>query len=303
MSEDSKVLHKTKENTEPNKFKRKSQINAIWRRMKKNKAAMIGLIIISIFAILAIFAELIAGYDEMAIAQNAAIRLQPPSFKHWCGTDAFGRDIFARIIHGARVSLTIGLVSTITSVMIGGLFGATAAYYGGKIDNIIMRTLDVITCIPGILLALALVSALGPSLRNLMIAIGIAYIPSFTRLIRSAVLSVVELEFVEAAKACGTSDLRIIVKHILPNAIGPIIVQATMSIAAVMMQAAGLSFIGMGIQPPEPEWGSMLSEAREYMRYAPHLVVIPGMAIVLSALSLNLIGDGLRDALDPRLKN
>lgn len=287
----------------PNRFNKKSQLNLILKRFKRNKAAMIGLTIIFVLAILAISADLIANYTEMAITQNPSERLQPPSADHWLGTDAFGRDVFARIIHGSRVSLTIGLASTSVSVIIGGLFGATAAYYGGKIDNLIMRALDVITCIPPILLALALVSALGPSLRNLLIAIAIAYVPGFTRVIRSAVLSVVELEFVEAAKACGTSDLRIIVKHILPNAFGPIVVQATMAIASVIMQAAALSFIGMGIQPPNPEWGSMLAESREYMRYAPYLVIIPGMTIVLSALSLNLIGDGLRDALDPRLKN
>lgn len=296
MSE--KVIEKEKR-----KYKKKSQGKEIWKRMKKNRAAMIGLVIICIFVFLAVFADLIADYEEKAITQDATVRLQPPNSEHWFGTDAYGRDVFARIIHGARVSLTIGLASTGISVILGGLFGAMAGYYGGKIDSIIMRLMDTIMCIPGILLALAIVAALGPGMRNLLIAITVAQVPGFTRVIQSVILSVVGQDFIEAAKACGTTDTRIIIRHILPNAMGPIIVQATMSVAGMIITAAGLSFIGMGIQPPRPEWGAMLAESEEYMRYAPYLVAFPGIAIVLAALALNLLGDGLRDALDPRLKN
>lgn len=296
MSE--KVIEKEKK-----QYKKKSQGKEIWKRIKKNRAAMIGLIIISIFIFFALSADLIADYGEKAITQNAKERLQQPNSEHWFGTDAYGRDVFARIIHGARVSLTIGLASTGVSVILGGLFGAMAGYYGGKVDNIIMRIMDTVMCIPGILLALAIVAALGPGMRNLLIAITVSNIPGFTRIIRSVILSVVGQDFIEAAKACGTTDKRIIIRHILPNAMGPIIVQATMSVAGMIIAAAGLSFIGMGIQPPRPEWGAMLAESREYMRYAPYLVAFPGIAIVLAALSLNLVGDGLRDALDPRLKN
>lgn len=284
-------------------YKKKSQAKEIWRRMKKNKGAMIGLIIICIFVFFAIFADVIENYEERAIDQNVKERLQGPSSEHWFGTDAYGRDVFARIIHGSRISLTLGLATTSISVVLGGIFGAAAGYYGGKTDSIIMRIMDTIMCIPPILLALAIVAALGPGMRNLLIAITVAQVPGFTRVIRSVVLTVVDQEYIEAAKACGTLDSRIILKHILPNAMGPIIVQATMAVAGMIIAAAGLSFIGMGVQPPAPEWGAMLSQAREYMRHAPYLVMFPGMAIILAALSLNLIGDGLRDALDPRLKN
>lgn len=284
-------------------YKKNSQVKEIWKRMKKNKTAMIGLVIICIFVLLAIFADVIVDYEEMAITQNVKERLQPPNSVHWFGTDGYGRDVFARILHGSRVSLIIGLASTSISVIFGGLFGAMAGYYGGKIDSIIMRVMDTIMCIPPILLALAIVAALGPGIRNLLIAITVAQVPGFARVIRSVILSVAGQDFIEAAKACGTTDKRIILKHILPNAMGPIIVQATMSVSGMIITAAGLSFIGMGIQPPRPEWGAMLSESREYMRYAPYLVAFPGIAIVLAALSLNLLGDGLRDALDPRLKN
>jgi peptide/nickel transport system permease protein len=263
---------------------------------------MIGLVIISIFALLAIFADVIVPYEN-AVRINARVRLQGPSAEHIFGTDAFGRDVFARVLHGSRVSLTIGLFTTFFSVIVGGMLGATAAYYGGKLDELIMRFMDVLTCIPTILMALSIVAALGANMRNLLIAITIASVPGFTRLIRAVVLSVSEQDFIEAAKSYCTRDFRIILKYILPNAMGPIIVQATMSIAGMMLTAAALSFIGMGIQPPAPEWGAMLSEARQFMRTSPYLLVFPGVSILLSALSLNLVGDGLRDALDPKLRN
>lgn len=284
------------------KSKKNSQLKEIWRRFKKNKSAMVGLVVLLLFALIAIFANLIVPYEK-AIEQNGAIRLQAPSAEHWFGTDAFGRDTFARILHGSRVSLSIGFAAVGISLIVGGLLGAAAGYYGGAIDNIIMRIMDVFMCIPGILLALAIVAALGTGMRNLLIAIAISSVPSFVRLIRSVILTVVENDYIEAARSYGAKDFRIIVKYILPNAMGPIIIQATMGIASTILSAAGLSYMGMGIQPPAPEWGAMLSEARDYMRTTPHLLYFPGFAILISALCFNLVGDGLRDALDPKLKD
>lgn len=284
-------------------YKKKNQFKEVWRRLLKNKSAVAGMIIICILILVAVFADFIADYNLEAITNNASIRLQPPSSEHWFGTDSFGRDVFARIVHGARISLTIGVVTVLMSVLLGGLFGAVAGYYGGKVDGIIMRVMDTILCIPGTLLTLALVAALGTGTRNLLIAVAVSAVPGFTRVIRSAILPVLGQDFIEAARACGTRDWRIIMKHILPNAIGPIIVQATMGISSMIITTSALSYIGMGIDLPTPEWGAMLSEAKDFMRESPYLVIFPGMAIVLTALSFNLLGDGLRDALDPKLKD
>lgn len=284
-------------------FKKKSQILDVWRRLRRNKSAMIGMVILAIFIFFAVFADVIVDYEEMAIRQHDDARLLAPSLEHLFGTDGYGRDIFARVVHGARTSLTIGIISTLVSVSVGGVLGACAGYYGGAIDNIIMRFMDMLVSIPSTLLSLSIVAALGPGLRNLLIAITISEIPMFTRLIRSVILSVIGQDYIEAAKSCGTSDARIILRHILPNAIGPIIVQSTMEVSGIIIAAAGLSFLGMGIQPPSPEWGYMLNEGKEFIMSHPHLVIFPGLAIALAALSLNVIGDGLRDALDPRLKN
>ncbi len=285
------------------KYKKRSMPKEIWRRLKKNKAAMVGLIIISILIIVTIFADLIADYDTLAISQNVLDRLQHPSSKHWFGTDGYGRDVFARIVHGTRVSLLLGVAAVAISLFFGTIIGALAGFYGGKVDNVIMRIMDTIQSIPTILLALAIVAALGPGIRNLFVAITVTSTPGFARVIRSVILPIIGQEFIEAARAYGTKDRRIIFKYIIPNAIGPILVQATMAVSGMIIATASLSFIGMGIQPPRPEWGSMLAEAREYIRSETYLVIFPGLAIVLAALSLNLLGDGLRDALDPRLKN
>ena len=284
------------------KYKKESQWKEIWRRMRKNRAAMIGLCIFTFIVLVAVFADVIVPYDY-GITNAARDRLQPPSAEHLFGTDGYGRDIFARVVHGSRVSLMIGLSTTVFSLVVGGLLGAAAGYYGGKVDDIIMRACDIVMSIPGILLALAIIAALGASTINLLIAITISSVPGSVRLVRSTILTVVEQDFIEAARSYGSSDMRIIVKYILPNAIGPIIVSTTMSIASMILSAAGLSFIGMGIQPPQPEWGAMLSEARQYMTTSPYMLYFPGIAIVMTALSLNLIGDGLRDALDPKLKD
>ena len=281
--------------------KRNSPAREIWRRFKKNKAAMLGLGIFSVMVLLAVFADVICDYDTQVIAQDVANRLKAPSSAHWFGTDAYGRDIFARVVHGARISIIIGLAATVGSVCISGILGSIAGYYGGRIDNAIMRVLDTFLAIPGELLAMAIVASLGPSMTNLLIAVTIARIPPFTRVIRSSILTVIDQDYIESAIASGARDSYIIVKHILPNAMGPIIIQATMGVGRMILTAAGMSFIGMGVQPPLPEWGSMLAEGRDFMRYSPYITLFPGLAIILTSLALNLLGDGLRDALDPKL--
>lgn len=292
-------MKKGKENV----YKNKSQIVSVIYRLSKNKLAMFGLLLLLIMILIAIFADFIVDYEKMAIGQNIKIRLQKPSSEHWFGTDHFGRDIFARIVHGARISLSLGIFAMAIAVAIGSVLGAISAYYGGKIDNIIMRFMDILLAIPPILMSISIVSALGQSMTNLLIALSIAYVPVFARVIRSSILSVKGQEFVEAAKACGTGDARIIFKHIMPNAIGPIIVQATLAMGSTILIISSLSFMGLGVKPPAPEWGTMLYEGRDFIRQAPYLLLFPGAAITISVISLNLLGDGLRDALDPRLKD
>lgn len=284
------------------KTKKRSQFADVWRRLRKSNTAIIGLILISIFLCMAIFAPFIADYAEEALKMNVRERLQSPSAAHWFGTDELGRDIFARIVYGTRISLFVGIISVSIALSLGGTLGAIAGYYGGKIDNAIMRILDILLAIPTILLAITIVAALGASILNLMIAVGISNIPGFARVVRASVLSVKDQEFIEAARAIGAKDHTIILKHVLPNSMAPIIVYATLKVATAIMATASLSFIGLGIQPPTPEWGSMLSGGRAYIRDNMYIVLFPGMAIVLTVLSLNLIGDGLRDALDPKLK-
>lgn len=291
----------SKENTKQVNKKR-SQWREVWRMLKKNKMALLGLVILCILVLLALFADVIANYDTVVIKQNLGSRLQGPSASHWLGTDEFGRDIFARLIHGARVSLKVGIIAVGISIVCGGTLGALAGYYGGKLDNIIMRIMDIFLAVPSILLAIAIVSALGPSIINLMVAISVSNIPRYARIVRASVLSIRDQEFVEAAKAIGASNARIIFRHIIPNSLAPVIVQGTLGVASAILSTAGLSFIGLGIQPPAPEWGSMLSGGRQYLRYAWWVTTFPGVAIMITILSLNLLGDGLRDALDPRLK-
>jgi len=283
-------------------MKKRSQISEIWRRLKRNKMAMFGLIILLIIVVLAIFAGKIFDYEEVVVKQNIAERLDGPSMQHWLGCDEFGRDILARLVYGSRVSLIVGVVSIAMAMGIGGTIGAVAGYYGGKIDNVIMRIMDVFLAMPSILLAICIVAALGTSLLNLIFAIGVSFIPQFARVVRAQVLSVKDEEFVEAARAIGSKDSTIILREIIPNCMAQIIVQATLSVASAILSTAGLSFIGLGIAPPAPEWGSMLAGGRIYIRDAVHLTLFPGLAIVITILALNLLGDGLRDALDPRLK-
>ena len=283
------------------KSKKTNQMKEIWRRFRKSKTAMLGLCLLIFVLCIAIFADVITPYEN-AISQSAN-RLDGPSAAHIFGTDELGRDLFARIVHGSRYSLLIGVSTSVLALVIGGLLGAIAAYYGGWVDNIIMRLTDVVMTVPPILLSLAVVAALGGSLRNLLIAITISCVPSMLRLVRSVVLGGVDEDYIEAARSYGASDMRIILKYVIPNALGPIIVTTTMNVANMILSAAGLSFLSLGVQPPAPEWGALLSDAKTYMFTAPHLLYIPGIFIVIAALSFNLAGDGLRDALDPKLKD
>ena len=299
---DDNTLNQTNTTRPVKRRKKKSQLRAIWRRMLKNKIAMVGLVIFAIIFFCMVFANFIVPY-EVALEQVIEERLQPPSLQHWFGTDNFGRDIFARIIYGTRYSLSLGIIAVAVGLVIGGVFGSVAGYFGGIIDGIIMRIMDTILTMPSILLSLLIVAALGPGFTNVMIALSIAQIPYYARVVRSAILNIVGQDFIEAGKACGTPNLQIIFRHVLPNAIGTIIVQATMKVGVIIITAAALGFLGMGIQPPTPEWGGMLSEGKNYMMFMPWIVLVPGLAITITSLSLNLMGDGLRDALDPRLKD
>ncbi len=291
------------EQEEKQTYKKRSQVSAVWHRLKKNKLAMLGLIILCVMIGLAVFADFIADYDTVVIGLDTSQRLLTPSLEHLCGTDQFGRDVFARSIHGGRLSLSLSIISMSIAVAIGAFIGVVAGYYGGRVDDVLMRLMDILLAIPPMLMSISIVAALGQSMVNLLIALAIAYIPVFARVIRSTILSIKGQEFVEAARACGTSNARIILRHIIPNAIGPIIVEATLTMGAAILVISSLSFMGLGIEPPAPEWGTMLYEGREVIRSSPYLVIFPGIAIALSVMSLNLLGDGLRDALDPRLKN
>jgi peptide/nickel transport system permease protein len=285
-------------------IKKRGQLSQIWFRFRKNKLAMLGMILLLVMAIACFASPLVYDYDTDVITQNVKNKFAEPGTPgHLLGTDNYGRDMLARILYGGRYSLSLGFVIVAASMLSGGLIGACAGYYGGKIDNILMRIMDVFLAIPQILMAMAIVSVLGTDIKNLMIAMTIANIPKFARIVRSAILQIQGNEYIEAARACGTRDARIIMKHIIPNAIGPIIVQATLQIAQSIISISAMSFIGLGIQPPKPEWGTMLSEGKVYMRQHAFVIMEPGIAIVLSVLSFNLMGDGLRDALDPKLKN
>jgi len=278
-----------------------SGFGAVMKRLRKNKLAMVGLLIIIVLLICVVFADVLApySYEEM----DTAHAYSWPTKEHICGTDALGRDIFSRLIYGTRYSLQIGVLSVAIAASIGLVLGSISGYYGGKIDMVIMRFLDIYQSVPGILLSIAFAAALGPGITNATIAIGISTIASHARMIRASIMTVRDSEYVDAAGLINASTGRIIVKHILPNAISPLIVSVTMSIGSSILAAATLSFIGLGSQPPAPEWGAMLSAGRSLMRDYGYLVIFPGIAIMITVLSFNLLGDGLRDALDPRLKN
>lgn len=281
--------------------KRKGQIKEVIRRYKKSRLAVFGFILFLIIFIIGTFAGIFGTYEQ-SINQNIMQKLQKPSSIHWFGTDNYGRDVFLRCVYGARVSLLIGISASLASMLFGSTLGMTSAYYGGRYDNVIMRFLDVFSAIPTILLAICIVAALGSSTINLVIALAISRMPAFARIARASVLSVSGQEYIEAARAGGTHDARILARHILPNILGPLMVQATTNVAQMILQTASLSFLGLGVAAPTPEWGAIISEGKAHMRVHPHLVWAPGLSIVAASLSINLIGDGLRDALDPRLK-
>lgn len=269
-------------------------------RLGRNRLAVLGLIIIILLILTAVFAPVLAPFHFAT--QSLVEAFDPPSWKHPLGTDDFGRDILSRIIYGAQVSLQVGIFAVSLSMVSGGILGAVAAYYGGRTDNIIMRFMDILLSIPQILLAIAIAAALGPGLLNLTIAVGIAALPTFARVVRGAVLSIVGQEFIEAAHCMGASDTWIIARHIIPNCSAPIIVQSTLRVAQAILTAASLSFLGLGIQPPFPEWGGMLASARGYVRDYAYMTISPGLAIMITIMALNFLGDGLRDAMDPKLK-
>ena len=283
-----------------NKNRKQGQFALVMKRMLQNKSAVIGMSIIACMAVIAILSPWIMPYKYDA--PDVLSAFSGPSKAHWFGTDDLGRDIFSRIIYGARYSLSLGLLACGFSAIVGVIFGSIAGYFGGKTDMIIMRIMDVLGAIPSTLLAVCIAATLGTGYVNCIFALGVSGVPAFARLMRASLLNVSNLEYVEAAKSINCSNPRIILKYAIPNALAPVIVQTTMGIAHSLISAAALSYIGLGIQLPTPEWGAMLSGGRNYIRDYPHLVLAPGIAIMITVLSMNLIGDALRDAMDPKLK-
>ncbi len=269
-------------------------------RLARSRAAVAGGLIVSLFVVVALLAPVLAPYEPLR--GQLGERLMPPSAGHWLGTDELGRDVLSRVLYGARISLQIQLGAVVLALAVGLALGLVAGYIGRWPDLLIMRVIDVMMAFPGIFLALAIIAALGTGLANVIIAGAISLVPQFARVVRGSILTLREKEFVEAARALGEGDVIIIVRYLLPNSLAPIIVQTSLRMATVLLTASGLSFLGLGVQPPSPEWGAMLSNARTYMITAPHVAAVPGLAIMLVVFGFNLLGDGLRDALDPRLR-
>lgn len=282
-------------------LRKRGQWRDIWRRLCRNKLAVVSMVVLILIVLSAVFAPVIAPYDYAK--QDIANAFAMPSLEHPMGTDNYGRDIFSRIIWGGRISLLVSLASVVMALILGCLLGATAAYFGGLYDSIVMRTLDVVMAIPQFLLAVCINAALGSGLFNTALAIAVGGVPTYARLMRATTLTITDMEYVEAARAIGNRDMRIILRHIIPNTMAPIIVDSTLRIGFSILSIAGLSFIGLGIQPPTPEWGSILNAGKEYIRDFWPIVVFPGLAIMVTLFAFNLLGDGLRDAMDPRLKD
>ena len=296
------LFKKKSQNPDVTVYQSQGKVKEIWRRLRKNRGAMIGLIMLVVMTVVLLGAPLFVSYDS-AITQNPSLMLAKPSSEHIFGNDGFGRDIFARIIYGGRTSIGIALLATVASCIVGSILGAVAGYFGNTVDNVIMRSLDIFMSVPDILFTMAVVYALGASFANLIVALTLAYFTNYVRLVRSEVLILSEQDYVEASSAGGANSMRIILSHILPNSIGVIIVNTTMNVAKIILYESTLSFLGLGMPSPQPEWGQMLSESREFMRNAPHLMIFPALAIIITACSINLVGDGLRDSLDPHLKS
>ncbi|MGG0643144.1 ABC transporter permease [Sporosarcina gallistercoris] len=287
-------LAKARQNT------RKERWQSFRSVMTQNKAALAGAIIIGIYLLMMLVAPLVAPYDPFEISLED--KLTPPSMEHWMGTDDKGRDILSRILYGSRLSIGVGFASVLFGAFFGITLGLIAGYYGKWVDTVISRLLDVMLAFPGILLALAIISALGPGLINVTIAVGVFSIPLFARIVRGSTMEVKKLEYIDAIRTLGANDFTIIFKHVFPNVLSPIIVQGSMRLATAILSAAGLSFLGLGAQPPSPEWGAMLSSGRDFLFSAPYMAIFPGLMISILVLGFNLFGDGLRDALDPKLK-
>lgn len=282
------------------RIKKSSMLRETWISLIANRMAIFGMAVLFMLLIMSVFAEYIAPYDYAY--QSLGDTFLSPCNEHIFGTDNLGRDIFSRVVYGARYSLLVGILASLFSALVGVVIGSVAGFYGGRVDNLIMRFIDIWMAIPSTLLAMSICAAFGSGFRNVIIAVGIASTPAYARIVRASILSIKEQEFVEAARCIGGGDLRIMVKHIFPNCLAPIIVQTTMGSARSIQEAAALSFIGLGIMPPNPEWGAMLSASRNYIRDYPWMVLFPGLAIMLTVFGLNLFGDGLRDAIDPKLK-
>lgn len=279
--------------------RRVTELSIVLRQFKRNRGAIVGLSLLALIALSAIFADFLAPYDPLKVGRES---LAVPGIKHLMGTDPLGRDMFSRILFGGRISLTVGFIAVVLAAVLGTTIGTIGGYFGGRIDAIVVMLLDVMLAFPGLLLALTIVATLGPGLRNLMIAIGIGNVPTFARVIRSTALVEKEKDYVLAARLIGCGHARIITRHVLPNAMAPLIVLATLNIGWAMLSAASLGFLGLGAQPPTPEWGNMANTGRLYIQSAPWLIAFPGLAIMITVLATNLLGDGLRDALDPRLR-
>lgn len=283
-------------------IKGRSMMQETWRRLIKNKGAVIGMIFLAVLVLAALLSPYLFDYDTQVIGMNMPERLQPPSSAHWFGTDEVGRDLFARVIYGARYSLVIGVGSVLIGLVVGTILGSLAGFYGGVMDSVIMRGVDIFYSIPNIMTAVVIVSVLGRSTVNLMIALAFSCASSFSRIVRASVMTIRNQEYVESSYSMGLPTWKIILKHILPNCLSPIIVQLTLLIGTTIISASSLSFLGIGVPAPAPEWGALLSAGRGHIRNASYMCVIPGLAIMFTVLALNLLGDGLRDALDPKLK-
>ncbi|MFN8510850.1 MAG: ABC transporter permease [Deinococcaceae bacterium] len=271
----------------------------VWRRFRKSTSGKIGAVIVIIFVLLALLAPILKPYDPTLDRSYADI-LKPPSSSHWFGTDNLGRDIATRVLHGARISLQVGILATLVAMCIGSFLGILAGFYGKWVDGITGWFSDVLMAFPGILLAIGIVAVAGPGLTNTMLAVSIVQVPVYLRLARSVVISIREREYIQAAQALGSSSFRVMGRHVLPNSLTPLVVQASLSIATATIEAAALGFLGLGAQPPMPEWGTMLADAKDYYQTAPWTMLFPGLAILLTVLGFNLLGDGVRDVLDPR---
>lgn len=280
--------------------KKRSGLPEFWRRFRRNRAGMIGAVAVLFYIAVSILAPVIVPYDPFQ--ESLMERIKPPSASHWLGTDELGRDVLSRIIYGARISLYIQITAVILSLIVGVILGAIAGFYGGVIDRIIMGFIDILMAFPSIFLAIIIIAVIGPGLTNVIFAAAVYSVPQFARITRASFLYVKEMEFVEAARAAGEKDFTLISLYLLPNTFAPVIVQTTLRSATILLTVAGLSYLGLGVQPPTPEWGAMLSMGRSYILMAPHVATFPGLAIMFAVLGFNLLGDGLRDTLDPRLK-